>query len=255
MWGIGRKLAPKLCALNIATAYDLSRYPLRALNKFNINVECIAYELQGLSCFLLEKKMPSKSIQSSRSFGKSVTAVHELQEAISYYAALACEKLRKQKSLAQGVCVCIQTSRFKDKEQRYFNQKIIELIQPTDDTRIIISQAVSAVGELYKSGYEYSKCSIVLMNIISNSIYQYQLLSQELPKSNSHLMKVVDSINHKYGKNTLQFAMEGLKKEWMMKSELRSPRYTTRWRALKTRSFLINIAKVLDLNTAFFAMV
>jgi DNA polymerase V len=42
-------------------------------------------------------------------------------------------------------------------------------------------------------------------------------------------MEVMDAINARFGRGTLQFAVDGLKKPWAMKSGMRSPRYTTVW--------------------------
>ena len=42
-------------------------------------------------------------------------------------------------------------------------------------------------------------------------------------------MKVIDGINLKQGKGTLFFAAQGIKRNWSMRMNIRSPRYTTQW--------------------------
>ena len=43
------------------------------------------------------------------------------------------------------------------------------------------------------------------------------------------LMQVMDHINAVWGRGTLRSAAEGVRKEWSMKREKKSPNYTTRW--------------------------
>ena len=42
-------------------------------------------------------------------------------------------------------------------------------------------------------------------------------------------METLDRINQKYGKSTIHLAAEGFKKEWLARSNKRSPNYTTQW--------------------------
>jgi DNA polymerase V len=57
----------------------------------------LSLELRGVSCFDLERNVPErKSIMASRSFGRPVTRLAELREAIACYTARAAEKLRRQ---------------------------------------------------------------------------------------------------------------------------------------------------------------
>ncbi|CAM4429763.1 MAG: Protein UmuC [Legionellaceae bacterium] len=161
VWGIGRKLAPKLKQLGIRTALELTRYPSTLLRQhFNVEIQKIAQELIGISCLPLASLMPHKSIQSSRSFGVSVTDLTVLKEAISVYTATACEKLRAQRSHCQLMMIYLQTSRFK--EPRYRNAITLNLPEATNDTRVITKYAPSAITSLYRQGYEYTKCGIIL---------------------------------------------------------------------------------------------
>jgi DNA polymerase V len=230
IWGIGRKLAPKLKQLGINTAYELSQYAPKLLRKtFGVVIEKMLYELQGVSCLPLEEVMPRKNIQSSRSFGRPVTELQELKEAISVYAATACEKLRGQKSLAQGLCIYLHTNHYKETIAQYVNQKMISFSQATNDTRVITSYAVEMMQEIYLSGYEYKKCGLILLDLIPDRLRQTDLFSQGLATHMPLVMNIMDEINKKYGRETLSLAVTGIRREWQMRAEKRSPRYTTRW--------------------------
>lgn len=233
VWGIGRRLNLKLQQLGIITAYDLTCYPRKMLRKhFNVNVEKIALELMGITCLSLELPQAKKNIQSSRSFGRPVTSVQELQEAISTYTVNACEKLRQQESAAQAICVYLQTSRFNDNKKYYANHETIGFIQPTADTRIIIQQAIKAIKQLYRPGYEYKKCGILLLDLIPNNHQQLDLFTETLPDSDMNLIKTIDQIKSKFGRSMIRFACQGFEQAWQMKADKRSPCYTTSWHAI-----------------------
>jgi DNA polymerase V len=53
-----------------------------------------------------------KSIVVSRSFGRSVTAIEELEEALATYVAKACVKMRRQNAKVQGIEVFLVTNRY-----------------------------------------------------------------------------------------------------------------------------------------------
>jgi DNA polymerase V len=45
-------------------------------------------------------------------------------------------------------------------------------------------------------------------------------------------MATIDAINQRFGKETLRIAASGIKPQWTIKSEMRSPRYTSNWQEL-----------------------
>jgi DNA polymerase V len=55
---------------------------------------------------------------SSRSFGQRVESLQELEEAISYHAANAAQRLRKESLFASAISVFIQNSPF-DQDEFY----------------------------------------------------------------------------------------------------------------------------------------
>jgi DNA polymerase V len=75
----------------------------------------LVLELQGKPCFALELYPSSpKSITVSRSFGRPITTISELREAIATYASRAAEKLRLERLTADAIQVFAKTSRFKE---------------------------------------------------------------------------------------------------------------------------------------------
>lgn len=232
IWGVGRKLAPKLQALGFNTVLDLKRAnPERLRRQFSVVMEKTIRELNGTVCIELEEISPAKQqIVRSRSFGYAVSDYNSLAESITLYMSSAAQKLRGQQSFAGSVYVYIRTSPFKPDAPTYSNGLTIPLPNPTDDTRLLVNFALWGLRQIYKANYNYAKAGVMLSEIVSIEGVQTDLFSplQASPKS-SALMSTMDSINRKMGKESIKLASEGFKRPWKMKQENKSPSYTTKW--------------------------
>jgi DNA polymerase V len=233
VWGIGNKISVKMKELNIHTAKDLRDADHKLIRKkFGVVVERIIQELKGISCLPLESVQPRKQIMSSRSFGSPVTKLEELEEAISHYTAKACIKLRKQKSVAQGIHVFIHTSLFNESQPRYGNSTSSHFLETTSDSRKIIRSAIECLRNIYKPGYRYQKAGIMLMDLSKNTIKQFDILTSSRLQKDDLVMNTLDLINAKLGKESIFICAEGTHREWQIRSDRRSPRYTTQWKEL-----------------------
>ena len=85
VWGVGYRTARKLNKAGIFTALDLSRADIGWIRqKFGVEGVRTVYELQGHCCYPLEQNPPSKkSLAVSRMFGRAVTSIEELSEAVA----------------------------------------------------------------------------------------------------------------------------------------------------------------------------
>lgn len=232
IWGVGRKLAPKLQALGFNTVLDLKRAnPERLRQQFSVVMEKTIRELNGTVCIELEEISPAKKqIISSRSFGYPVSDYNSLAESITLYMSRAAEKLRRQQSFAGSVYVYIRTSPFKPDDPFYSNGLTIPLSSPTNDTRQLVNVVLWGLKQIYKPNYNYAKAGVMLGEIVQEEGIQTDLFSQmqTSPKSTA-LMTAMDNINRKMGKESIKLASEGFKRPWRMKQENKSPNYTTRW--------------------------
>jgi DNA polymerase V len=232
IWGIGRKLTKRLNQLGIATAKELrDRDPHHMRQQFSVVMEKMVSELRGISCLPMEEVAARKQIISSRSFGRPVTALSDLEEAVSHYVAKACVRLRDQKSVAGEVYVFLHTNLFSATSMPYRNGGSSRLIVPTSDTRIISQEAKKCLATLFRPGYRYKKAGIMLLDLSPQSLTQQDLFTFTDNRSEL-LMQTVDRINDETGKNSVFFCAEGMKRDWQMKCDKRSPRYTTRWSEL-----------------------
>ena len=232
IWGVGRKLAPKLQALGFNTVLDLKRAnPERLRQQFSVVMEKTIRELNGTVCIELEDLAPAKKqIISSRSFGQPVRDYESLAQSITLYMSRAAEKLRRQQSFAGSVYVYIRTSPFKPDDPFYSNGMTIPLPSPTNDTRQLVNVALWGLKQIYKSNFDYAKAGVMLSELVASHGVQTDLFSQAQSSSKSAaLMNAMDSINSKMGKESIKLASEGFKRPWRMKQGNKSPGYTTKW--------------------------
>lgn len=232
IWGVGRKLAPKLQALGYNTVLDLKRANAEALRQqFSVVMQKTIHELNGIVCFEMEEISPlKKQIVSSRSFGHAVYDFNSLAESITLYMSRAAEKLRKQQSYAGSVYVFIRTSEFKPDQPYYSNGMTIPMPTPTDDTRQLANVALWGLKQLYQPNFKYAKAGVMLSELVPAVGLQTDLFSQVQvsPKSKA-LMAAMDKINRKMGNESIKLASEGFTRPWKMKQENKSPSYTTKW--------------------------
>ena len=114
--------------------------------------------LNGIFCIELEEIAPQrKEILSSKSFGRPVTELEELSQAVTLYMTRTAEKLRNQQSAAGSVQVYIQTSKFKLDQPFYTKSVTIPMPSASDDTRRLVVVAPWALKKIHCTGFNYSK--------------------------------------------------------------------------------------------------
>ncbi len=230
IWGIGKRLTARLENIGVKTAHDLTQIDSRLIgDNFNVVLERTVRELKGQSCITLHDFMePKKQIMVSRSFGRSIRTKNVLSEAISFHASRAAEKLRYEKQKCRLITTFIRSNRFNTKIKQIYASRSLELIHPTDDTRIIIKSANRILEKIYANGYQYAKAGILLSDFTDSYGYQMSLFNRKRDeKSASKLMETIDYINlmeiAKVG-----FGNQGYQNTWKMKREIKSQRYTTK---------------------------
>ena len=232
VWGIGSRLARRLDAMGIETAYQLATSKPRYLRQqFNVNVERTIRELNGEACINLEENAPPrKEIFITRTFGDATHSKSELLNHISRYAAAAAEKLRRQNSFTQTLYVFAQSSRFK---ANYYHPGIsIQLPYPSSDTALIIHHAKQAMRKIYKKGVCFNKCGIGLLDLRERQFYQQDLFDPGQSLKTDKRLEICDQINRRFGRDTLVYGAEGLQGKWSMHQQMLSPAYTSSWQDL-----------------------
>lgn len=231
VWGVGRRMKIHLEGMKIKTAMDLARAdPWMLRQKFSVVIEKTARELAGRSCLDLEEVQPPKQeICSSRMFGKRLTAIEPIKEAVATYVQRAAQKLRAQNSLCKKIRISIRTGMFNPEEARYANGAIVELPYPTNDVRLMTKAATEAVNRLFRPGFKYSKAEVLLMDLRQPGEFTDDLFAASQPLAAQKVMGVLDEINERWGSGTLRAASVPAAPDWAMKRELMSQSFTTQF--------------------------
>lgn len=230
VWGVGRRMTLHLQGMGIMTAMDLaSADPWMLRKKFSVVMEKTARELAGTSCLELDEPDPPKQeICCSRMFGKRLTAMAPIKEAVATYMMRASEKLRAQRSYCRKVRVSIRTGMFNPDEAKYANGVVVTLPYPTDDVRLLTKAAVDAVELVFRPGFKYSKAEVLLLDLRQPGEFTDDLFAINQPAEASRVMAVLDEINGRWGRGTLRAASVPSHPEWAMRRDLMSQSYTTR---------------------------
>ena len=230
VWGVGRRLNTHLQAMGIYSAMDLSNAdPVTLRAKFSVVLERTARELAGVPCLELDEPDPPKQeICCSRMFGKRLTDLAPIKEAVASYTARAAEKLRAQGSMCKKMRIAVRTGMFNPDEAKYANGVLVELPYPTHDTLLMTNAATQAVERIYRPGYRYSKAEVLLLDLRQPGEYTDDLFAVTQPKRCEQLMQVLDTINGRWGRGTLRSATVPTAPDWGMRREFMSQSYTTR---------------------------
>jgi DNA polymerase V len=235
VWGVGRAFANKLINQGITSAWELSNMPEEWGHRHmgGITGVRLLRELKGIPAIDLEEPLKvKKMIATTRMFGEPVGDIESIKEAVATYTTRAAEKLRRQHSAAKVISVFIVS-----KEQDHlidFNygpsiSSHTTLPSATSITQELIKPAIGLVDQLYTRGKEYKKAGVMLSGLVPDNSIQGNLFVAPEKNNNRFLMEVLDNVNFSMRNDILKFGAVGSDRNWKMRQELHSSRYTTRW--------------------------
>ena len=236
VWGIGYSYAEKLKKLGINTAYDLRLKSIEwASNRLGgvVGVRLLQ-ELKGIPVLgmkdeLLEKKM----IMTTRMFGKPVTDLKSIKEAVATYTTRAAEKLRRQYCAASTISVFMVAKT--ENHNASFNRgatitSYTNLPIATSLTNQLIKPAIELTEQLFKEGTVYKKAGVMLSGIVPDTAIQGNLFLPDSINGGRLLMDMMDNINFSQRNDIIKFAASGTTRNWKMQQNFHSPKYTSLWR-------------------------
>lgn len=237
VWGIGWRLAPKLKAVGIQTALQLSQMsPQLSKQLMGIHGRQLVSELNGLSCYPLEPAhKPRQSIMRGRTFGEDTTDPLVIEAAVASITARACLQLRRANLLAGSAVVSLSTNRYKP---GYNHQSsYVTLATPGADTGLITAELQRHVADMFNPRAAYHRANVLFYNLISPAALQTDLFGTLSVSGSNHSqrrLQAFDAINRRHGAGIIRYAAEDLSRAWQPKHDLRSPHYTTNWQELPT---------------------
>jgi len=219
VWGVGKQLTKFYTKNGIDNAYQLKNVSNTWVKKrTNVLGSKTAMELRGVSCIGLDvHEEKRKNCCVSRSFGKKVTNLQKLEEAITTYCLNAAEKIRADDQVSKRLTVFIRTSPFNKNRKHYSNAHTIDLPIATSNSIELIKNARKALKNIYKTGYFYQKVGIILSKLKESESSEINLLTPILEKKSKTLMRAIDYTNMRYGRNAISIAQAGIDKVWKMR--------------------------------------
>jgi DNA polymerase V len=239
IWGVGRAYAVKLINWGITSAWELSNMPEDWAHTHMggvVGVRLIR-ELRGQPALIMEEELVNKKmIATTRMFGRPVTRLEELQEAVATYISRAAEKLRRQQSAARTVSVFI-VAKEQDHSVNFKRGATISsyttLDAATSLTHELIKPAIALVEQLFEKGKQYKKAGVMLSGLVPDDSIQGNLFVPQSQNQHRFLMHTIDNINFSMRDDSVKFGSSGMNKDWKMRQELRSGRFSTRWEDLQ----------------------
>lgn len=198
VWGIGRRLAPRMHEKGIRTALDLVNRPREWVDTcFNLPGVRTWEELRGVACHEEEVEERRQSICTSRSFADMIEDEKELVLRVSDFAAMCARKLREEHSVAYDVTTFLYTNRFRDDLAQYYPSATIRLDVAANSAQEIVGAALKAFRTIYRPGYRYKKAGVIVSRIISDDSVQGALFDfdESLRDRNDRLSQVMDTVN------------------------------------------------------------
>ncbi len=206
VWGIGRRMVPRLMRLGITTAGIFAAHtPDWVRRSFSIVTERTWKELNGIDCIPNERVAPKKSICTSRTFPSQLDDYVSLRTQIANYAAKCAEKLRRQRSVASTVNLFIETNRFREDLPQHSVMLRATLPTPTAATITIVEAAARLLKEAMRPGCSYKRAGVIVTDITGIDGMQPDLFDYDPERYNrlQRLDETVDRINRLCGSETV----------------------------------------------------
>ena len=226
IWGVGRRLAPRMKGLGIITAAQLANADLARLRAaFGVHGERLALELRGTSCLdTVEGEVENRTqVMVTRTLQDGITELPPLRDALCRFVEKAGRILRGEGLMASSLYVILRTSRYEEAGRLYANEAGCSFSAPTDDTRAFSHAAGELLEQVFRPGYRYRKVGVMLANLQDAASVQPTF---DVPEAApSPLMRVLDSLQQSGHK--VHFANHSERAMWSS-SHVSQP-YTTSW--------------------------
>ena len=147
-----------------------------------------------------------------KKLGQPVTKRHELEQAVSTYIERAAAKMRRQHLATATLQVFVTTCR-----------------SPPPTRPKLAKAALNALDNLWRPNLRYKKAGVILLDLVPAAIVQGDLWETPDTPRTKALMRTLDRLNTIHGRDTVTLALSGRKPRWGLRSEKRSPRFTTDW--------------------------
>jgi DNA polymerase V len=228
VWGVGRRINKRLQLMGIHNAWQLACASPKAMRKqFSVEIERTVRELNGEPCLHWDAVRDAKQqIFSTRAFGEKVTDMVSLRQSLCLHAEKVGAKARAQGSAIKALHIFAQSNPFA--KDHYYKKSVLHRFPvPTADTTQLVAAVTQALPEIYQLGVIFHKSGVGAIELVQNEFVQEDFFAAAPDRPN--LMTCMDSINRRYGSQTLGLAAKGITPKWSMRRQYLSPQFTTNW--------------------------
>ena len=217
VWGIGKRMSIWLKEKGISNALELRDMSSNQIKeKYGVVGLRIQNELKGNLCIpIKETSSNRKQICVSRSLSDPIDSLEELRQIIIKYVLIASAKLRKYNQLSSAITIFTNTN--VHSKDFYKSEATGKINVPTSDSRIILKTSLDLTRKIYRPYKRLIKAGVILHKLQSNQYEQKQLFNQQSIKtelSQQRLNYVIDEINNRNGRDTINWGSSIIEKEW-----------------------------------------
>jgi DNA polymerase V len=227
IWGIGRRYYDRFIKYGVHTAWDFVQLPDDFLrDEMGIYGVRMKKELLGIRQYEMTVSEPKKNIATTRTFDTGHAEYDYVWERVSTYASECARKLREQNSCCKHVTVFITTDRYKMDQVQYSNSFTITLPNPSNSGIEISKAAKKALDQIFIDGLKYRKAGVITGTFVPDNERMTSLFDEDNHEKHAPLMKTIDSLNNRLGKQKVKLASMDIQKTWKMDQKHLSPIYT-----------------------------
>ena len=164
----------------------------------------------------------------SRSFGKTITRLEELIEALATHTITASEKMRRQNLQTSKVTVFTRTSHYAD--LAYQKSSFRSLETATNNTNFLLKIIIKLAKEIYNPNYKLAKAGVLMQDLTSTKYIQKSIINESIESElmkQEELMHTIDRLNNRFKNGKITWAIAHKKHTWEMNRSFLSNTSTT----------------------------
>jgi DNA polymerase V len=237
VWNVGPAYSTMLERAGIKTALALrdadDEWVRRRMTIVGLRT---VHELRGIQCIpFIQTPKTKQQLCVSRSFGSTTENLQDLRAAVAFFTSRVAEKLREHRLLAGELSVFLHTDKFKNLPQ-YAASRSLVVAPKSDSTLELLPLALKGLNQVYREGFQIRKAGVILNELELADSTPRRLWDAALYELHKRLMAAVDSLNARWGKDTVRCGLFPNSGAWRTRFARRSPNYTTDRRQLMTAS-------------------
>ena len=99
----------------------------------------------------------------------------------------------------------------------------------TNSNSELTQYALLCLRELFEPEFKYKKAGVIVDGLQDEQAFQGNIFDKTDREKQRKLLESVDKLNKQFGRDKVKLAVQGNGKEWKLRQEKLSGRYTTNW--------------------------